>query len=51
MENSRRRNDAAAPHLEKVGPSFDPVLGTLGPAVALYGSAVLTVRPIDRTMA
>ena len=51
METSRPRNHAAPPHLEEVGPSFDAVLRTLGLAVALFGSAVLTVRPIDRTMA
>jgi hypothetical protein len=49
--NLASRNDAAPPHLEEIGPSFDAVLRTLGLAVALFGSVVLTVRPIDRTMA
>ena len=38
-------------HPKAVGPFFEAVLRTLGLAVALFGSAVVTVRPIDRTIA
>jgi IS5 family transposase len=51
VETSRPRDDAAPPASGGGRAVLRGVLRMIGLAVALFGGAMLTVRPIDRTIA